>query len=58
MFQQSNHCPACGGPVQVWADRSDGATVNFACDEERCPAGKAPWDTARPATATSEETAR
>ena len=45
-------CPECGGPVQVWADKSDGVTVNFACDNKRCESGKAPWDTRRPREAT------
>ena len=43
-------CPTCGGPAWCWADRSDGVTVNFACDTPTCRAGKGPWDTPRPAT--------
>lgn len=43
-----NLCPRCERPVQVWADRSDGITVNFACDNAKCKAGKGPWDTPRP----------
>jgi hypothetical protein len=43
-----NLCPRCGRPVQVWADRSGGTTINFACDNRKCTAGKAPWDTPRP----------
>lgn len=42
-------CPACGHIVQVWADDSDDVTINFACDNETCSAGKGPWDTGRPA---------
>lgn len=44
----TNNCPECGSPVQVWADQSNGVTVNFACDNAACPSGKAPWDTPRP----------
>ena len=43
-----NACPECGRPVQVWADRSGGVTVNFACDNAACASGKGPWDTERP----------
>lgn len=43
-----NTCPECNGPAEVWADRSDGVTVNFACDNPECPAGNGPWDTDRP----------
>ena len=41
-------CPECGQPVQVWADRSGGVTVNFECLNVRCTSGKPPWDTPRP----------
>lgn len=40
-------CEECGGPVEVWADNSDGVTVNFACDNPACKSGKPPWDTPR-----------
>jgi len=43
-----NTCPECGGPVTVWADRSDGVTVNFRCPNVTCPSGKGPWDTPEP----------
>lgn len=43
-----NRCPECGGPVEVWADRSGGVTVNFACPNPSCRSGKPPWDTPRP----------
>ncbi len=45
----TNTCPDCFGPIEVWTDRSDAVTVNFACDTPSCSAGKAPWDTPRPA---------
>lgn len=48
-----NRCPACGGPVQVWADSSGGVTVNFACDNAGCSNGKPPWDTPRPSSSPS-----
>lgn len=41
-------CPECQSEVQVWADRSGGVTINFACDTPTCSSGKAPWDTPRP----------
>lgn len=43
-----NRCPTCGGPVTVWADNSDGVTVNFECTNQKCAAGKPPWDTPKP----------
>jgi hypothetical protein len=49
-----NTCPECDGPAQVWADRSGGITVNFACDNPKCKSGKAPWDTPRPVEVTHD----
>jgi hypothetical protein len=47
-------CTTGGGPAWCWADNSeDAVTVNFACDNATCAAGKGPWDTPRPATATA-----
>jgi hypothetical protein len=43
-----NTCPRCGGVATVWADNSDGVTVNFRCPNETCRAGKGPWDTPEP----------
>ena len=41
-------CPTCGEPATVWADNSDGVTVNFECRNQKCAAGKGPWDTPKP----------
>jgi hypothetical protein len=43
-----NTCPRCNTEVEVWADRSNGITVNFHCPNPKCPAGKPPWDTPNP----------
>ena len=45
---QESRCPECGGLVTVWADNSDGISVNFECLNARCTSGKGPWDTPRP----------
>ncbi len=48
MTEPDNRCPECNGPVNVWADNSDGLTVNFRCLNFDCPSGKGPWDTPPP----------
>jgi hypothetical protein len=41
-------CPTCSAPALIWADNSDGITVNFLCPNASCTSGKAPWDVPPP----------